>query len=147
MSGTCQHAGDLLLELFKLVQSGMIYQLDLPDVARGDVPNADSRCSQAGDRSINVTTRLVNAPADGQTLSQEWQAFAYDLFVSGTLLPSIESALQSQGVLYPSCASALALAHTTPPPSRPCPSFAVFTPAAHTSTPEVCSACLCMHMS
>ena len=52
---------------------------------------------QAGGEGVNVTLRLVNAPADGQTLSQEWLAFAYDALGSQTLLPRIEDALASQG--------------------------------------------------
>ena len=50
-------------------------------------------------QGVSVTTRLVNLPADGQTLSLDWQALAYDTFISDKLLPSLASNLSSQGML------------------------------------------------
>ncbi|KAK9808238.1 hypothetical protein WJX73_002206 [Symbiochloris irregularis] len=47
---------------------------------------------------VNVTTRLVNVPAVAAQLSLQWQAFAYAGFVSRTLLPSVDSAFNAQGL-------------------------------------------------
>lgn len=54
--------------------------------------------AQAGSSGVDVVTRLVTYPIDGQSASQQWQAFGYEALVTNQLLPLVQANMTASGM-------------------------------------------------
>lgn len=53
---------------------------------------------QAGSSGVDVVTRLVTYPIDGQSASQQWQAFGYEALVTNQLPPLVQANMTASGL-------------------------------------------------